>query len=109
MATAQAAKQEAVGRVAMHANPEWVQMAFQGVETLARIHAEFTTDNLWQFMETLGRGVSTHEPRALGPVMIAAQKRHWIAPTGRYEQSRRPACHLRPIAIWKSLIYRRDA
>ena len=102
-ATAQAAKDDAIERVSKHANPQWKAMAMTTAENLARALQEFTTDDVWFVMGTMGS--LTHEPRAMGAITTEAKRRGWIEPTGRYVQSQRKECHARPVLVWRSRIY----
>ena len=80
-----------------NANPDFIDEAMAVIEHLARVRAEFTTDDVWPLLTT-----STHEPRALGAVMRKAAKAGGIKRTDRVRKSSRVACHQRPIAVWES-------
>ena len=96
------ARDQAIEQVDTNASPEWKQHAIEAVKHLARMRPEFTTDDVHQYLAD--RGVEmTHEPRALGAVMVAAARARIIAPTDRYTPSARPECHRRPVKIWRSL------
>jgi len=98
--TAQLDKAAAIAAASAEADRAWMREAMAAVRHLATVHDEFTTDNVWA---CLPNDVSTHEPRAMGAVMRAAMKEGVIAPLDRYEMSARPACHCRPVRVWKSL------
>lgn len=95
------ARDEAVRRVGLHADPEWVEHTLHVIWCLAVAHDEITTDDIWG---TIGEVAATHEPRALGAVMKKAAAKGWVSPTDRYRPSARPACHARPVRIWQSHI-----
>lgn len=100
---AQEAKAEAIQRVADNADAGWVESALLAVETLSNTQNTFTTDDVWRVL--LARNIELpHEPRAMGAVMNLAVKRSWCAPTDRYVQSIRVACHSRPLRVWRSLL-----
>ncbi len=101
LAAAMAARDEAVTRVAEHADPDWVEQTLDVIYMLAVSQAELTTDDIWQ---TVGEVAATHEPRALGAVMRQAARLGYVRPTDRYTPSARPACHARPVRVWESLI-----
>lgn len=94
---------DAIQRVGEHAHPEWLAEARDAVYVVALRLPQFTTDDVWDAMQDVE--VTTHEPRALGAVMRAAAKEGICAPSLGYVNSRRRACHLRPLRVWKSLIY----
>ena len=96
-----AARDEAVTRVGANADADWVEHTLHVVWCLAVAHDEITTDDIWG---TIGEVAATHEPRALGSVMQTAARKGWVSPTDCYRPSARPACHARPVRIWKSHI-----
>jgi hypothetical protein len=100
-AAAVAAREEAVTRVASHADPDWVAHVLDVIYCLAVAHDELTTDDVWG---TIGEVAATHEPRALGSVMRQAARLGYVRATDRYTPSARPACHARPVRVWESLI-----
>jgi hypothetical protein len=100
--SAEVARDEAVARVEEHASADWLAAAATAVGMLAMFYPEFTTDDVW---ECLVEVEATHEPRALGPVMMKAARRGLIRKTDRVQNSRRPQCHARPVAVWSSLIH----
>ena len=95
--------EEAIQRAGEHAHPEWLAEARDAVYIVALRKPQFTTDDVWDAMAEVK--VTTHEPRAIGAVMRSAAKEGICAPTLTYLNSRRRACHLRPLRVWKSLIY----
>lgn len=93
-------RDEAVARAEANANERWWMAAREEVILAAIQLPEFTTDTVWIGLNS--RGVSTHEPRALGSVMKAMAKAGIIEPTGRWEKSRRPEAHARPVMVWRA-------
>lgn len=81
---------------------EWHATAFKIVKRLAYRREEFTADDVWEAMpeELLG----LVEPRALGSVLLSARRAGIIKATKRYQPTRRPEAHGRPIRVWKSRI-----
>lgn len=65
---------EALIRVDSAADYTWKEAAAEAVRAVAERYVDFTTDDVWDFLESNYPGVTTHEPRALGPVMIRAVK-----------------------------------
>ena len=99
---AQRLTDEAIDRVRVHANDEWMREVRAIVWRLARARGEFTTDAVWAQVDRLE--ATTHEPRAMGAVMRAAAKAGWVTPTDRVSNSARPECHCRPVRVWRSLV-----
>lgn len=89
---------QAVEQVEVNAEAVWREVAYSTVLELARKRGMFTTDDVWtQLNSTIFR---THEPRAMGPVMLRAVREGEIFATGIYHKSARTACHRRPIPIY---------
>jgi hypothetical protein len=100
-ANARRERDEALQGVARHASPGFSDAAFEAVRRVAKLFAEFTTD---EAIAALGKSASTHDGRAWGAVMVRAQKQGLIAPTDRFRNTNRVSRHHAPIRIWKSLI-----
>ena len=96
----EAGKSEGMARAWDHADVAWRGAAATIVRDLARTHAEFTTDHVWQQLDALG--YSTTEHRAMGAVMRAAALDGVIVKTDRVAPSTRPCSHRRPVAIWRA-------
>lgn len=98
------AREEAIARVDAHAEEQWKQACRNAIMEIASIKAEFSTDDIWEFMYQ-NNIEQPHENRAMGAVIREAHKLGIIKPTDRYVNSLRPECHRRPIKIWLSLIF----
>ncbi len=96
------AKNVAIAQVAAHANGEWLQEAMDTVIAMAIRLDTFTTDEVWAQLET--SDVWTHEPRAMGAIMVAAQREGWVVATDQWRISSRRRCHSRPLRVWKSTV-----
>ena len=95
-------KAEAIARVARNANPEFMREALGAVyDVCVGVH-EFTADDVWLVLRS-----GTHDNRALGPVMLQAQREGWCQPTHRTRATRRATNNARPLEIWRSQIYGR--
>jgi len=92
-----AKRDEALERVAANTNADWRVRALEMVFELAKYQRELVADDLWRYLE------KPREPRALGPIMRAAQRAGWIAPTDRYVPN--PNRHLTPSRVWSSRLY----
>jgi len=86
-------------------NDVFMRAADKAIRAVALNHETFTTDLVWFCLDDWG--YSTEEPRALGAAMRVAQKDDIIYPTDSWELSIRPACHRRPLRVWRSLIKRK--
>lgn len=87
---------EAAERADEHADPAWRVAAMDAVRSLLP-GTEFTTDDVWA---RIPDGVTTHEPRALGAVMVQMAAAGEIVKTDRVRESRRPEAHANPKAVW---------
>lgn len=85
-------RDSALAQVDEHASEDWKRIARAGLWARIRQGGEFTTDDLDVPVP--------REPRAWGPVILAAQKAGLIRNTGRVRQSRQARCHARPKAVW---------
>ena len=94
---------EAAGR---RADKDWFEAAMRGVRVLAKRQQHLTSDDVWAWVRPLG--IRTTDSRAMGAVMRNCFRDRYIEPTREFTPSERPACHKRPIRIWKSLTYESD-
>lgn len=93
---AMALRDEALERVEKAADEFWKRQAALIVADYADLGMQFTTDDV---MNTLGRqGVTTPEPRALGPIMRHALKAGLVRRVG-YTPSKRRHCSPIPIYV----------
>lgn len=88
----------ALEKVADAADQEWMKAAEARVRYLCQTRVEWTGDDVWDGLQN----VHTKEPRALGAVIRQAAKDGWCIPTERYQKSRRPESHRRPLQVWES-------
>jgi len=94
---------DALAQVEQNADQLWLEAAVRIVKRICETTPEFTTDALHaELAKTMH---STREKRALGAVMRKAAHCGWCENTSRVEKSKRPECHKRPVAVWRSLIY----
>lgn len=92
-------RDDGIGRAEAHADPEWLRAASALVTKLARQKAFFTTADVWE------AGLAMpHEPRALGPVMMNAERDGIIVATSEYRKSARASRHCAPSLVWRSLL-----
>jgi hypothetical protein len=98
-------RDEALERVDEHAPLDWKSCAQQAIRYVAERRPELTTDPVWYMLDAWGVAMPP-EPRALGPLMKSAVTRGWLLPTDKVHKSVRPECHRRPLAVYRSLLYR---
>lgn len=100
--SARDAREAAIIQVGTHADDVWMTKAKLAVLEAAERHAEFTTDEVWMVLVEWGVD-PPREERAMGAVFHHMHKRaKKITPTDRHRSSVRPACHARPLLIWKA-------
>jgi hypothetical protein len=100
---ARESRNEAINKVDANTDAFWKKAADWAVGVTAMTKADFSTDDVWEQLHWLGVQVP-HEPRALGAVMVRANRLGQITPTDRIVQSKRPECHARPVRVWKSAL-----
>jgi hypothetical protein len=98
-------KLDAMGRADAHAAGDWRTVARRCVRHAAETRREFTTDHLWALLARHYPNVHTHEPRAMGPLMVWAQKNGLVEPTDRVSLSNRPEHHRYPCRVWRSRVF----
>lgn len=95
--------EDAIEAARRGADQAWFDAAMRGVRVLAKKQQYLTSDDVWSWINPLC--IRTGDPRAMGAVMRCSFRDHYIEPTREWRSSDRPACHGRPIRIWKSLTY----
>jgi hypothetical protein len=100
--TAKDARDEAVERVWRHASTEWKVKAWAILLLVASRLETFTANDLWEAGLPEAR-----DNRALGPLLLQAVREGYIEPTNETRKSTRIVAHQRPMAVWRSLIWRR--
>ena len=111
--TAQAmlAKDRGMSQAAENADQAWADLMLELVRLTCLEQPRFTVDDPMDRYEMIeGERPTTHEPRAMGPVMMRAAKLGYcrkadLAPI----PSRRRSRHASPCAVWESLIFARRA
>ena len=82
-----AATAEAITRVEHHADPSWLERAYQTLCQIARQQAEITADDVWDALRGEALSIVPHELRAIGPVFRRAAKDGIIGATDRIKLS----------------------
>ena len=88
-------KARALERVAKNAPPGWMEDAIVAIRHLALTKKHITSDDIWPLVS------KPPEPRAMGAAFTNAAKRGILRKTRMVQNSKRPACHSRPIAVWE--------
>jgi hypothetical protein len=95
-----------MARVMQAANPEWWRTMLISVnETCQRRHT-FIIDHVDAHHKANFPGITTHENRAIGPLMTDARKHGYCVPIHEWTPSHLGRNHLRFVRVWRSLIYR---
>ena len=97
---AQDARDEAIERARTHAVSEWYRQAEMALHRVCLRQQFFTIKDV---REAIPRGFTTHENRALGALMRAADGK-WCEPTERYVASGEVQNHSRPLRVWRSSV-----
>jgi hypothetical protein len=101
-AEARGARDEALEQVEANADPSWKDAAFEAVVSASRDLHRFTADDVF---DRIPHGVATHEPRALGPVMLRAVRAGMIFKANVASiPSRRRSLHASPRTVWESRV-----
>lgn len=87
-------------------SPTWIPIVVEVVKRIALDKREFTSDEIWA--EAAAKVNVPFEPRMMGNALRTAQQNGWIEKTDRVRKSARPACHGRPVAIWRSLLWKKS-
>lgn len=97
------ARDEAIERVDGNADPDWKDAAYDAALRVATRSDRLTSDDVWDEL-VKGPDVATHEPRAMGPVMLRLRKDGVIHPTDIFVKSSSPRGHGHPARVWESRI-----
>lgn len=94
------ARQVAIARADHNAAPDWKRAAREAVAWCASHHETFTADDVLARLAAV-QAPTTHEPSALGPVMLAASRAGTIVKTGELRPSRLARRH-RDLTVWSA-------
>lgn len=98
---AAAARQAGINDADDHANEIWKQDAYEAVRIVSTRLDDFTSDEVWE--ELQGTLTLTHEPAALGPVMLKACRDGIIIKTDELRKTKIPRRH-RDLVVWRSAL-----
>jgi hypothetical protein len=95
----------AIKRADEHSAPTFKDAAIGAIHRVACRQQFFTSDDVWVELD----GVTTYEPRALGPRMREAIGLGWIAATDRFVKTSQPRRHRAPVQVWESKCFSKGA
>ena len=98
-------KREGMDRAKRHADPHWWQCMIESTRAICRQQPYFNADDVVAMCRTNHPNASTHERRAVGPVIRDAARLGHCEPTDQWTPSTQPQCHKRPMRTWYSLTY----
>jgi hypothetical protein len=108
-AAAQAGKRAGMEQVEASANARWKALMVEIGIAICRQKQRFNTDDMFEIYENMsGNKPTTHENRAMGPVMLHLARQHVCVKSTLWMQSRRRSRHAAPLQVWISLIYKPD-
>lgn len=99
------ARDEAIRRGDVAADPQWKERAYQALLACARANPTFIVDQVWEY---LAREDVPKEPRAMGAILIRGAKEGVIARTREYRLSDRVSAHRNPRVVWQSSVAGQD-
>ena len=100
-ASSRAARDQAMRVVEEHASLGFADAAYDAGVRCAENNRLFIVDEVWGY---LPEGVTTHDLRAMGPVMKRLQRDKVIEPTDQYRFTNKVTSHKRPMIVWRSLV-----
>lgn len=99
-----AGKTSGMARAARSCNPVWWQYMLELGQEIALRKPFLSADDL-EFERYRRQGPTTHENRAMGPLMKYAARLGYWEPTQDFVESSQKVKHQRPMRVWHSLIY----
>ena len=101
------AKRLGMKQVEDNANEVWIDFMLGLVWDVCRERRQFTTDDVWDlYNQSSPQRPTTHELRAMGPVMNRAANEGMCKKANLPGiPSRRASLHASPRTVWDSLIY----
>jgi hypothetical protein len=94
-----------MARAKRHSNSHWWVCMMQCAKEVAERKPYLYTDDIVQLCRMRHPNASTHEPRAIGPLMRDCCKLGYFERTQDHVESTQAQNHRRPIRVWHSLLY----
>jgi hypothetical protein len=101
-----AGKREGMDRAERHADPHWWAAMLESGKEVALRKPFFFTDDIVKYCSEHHPNATTHEHRAIGPLMRELARMEVCEPTQDWVPSSQKQNHKRPMQVWWSLIYR---
>ena len=101
-----AGKRDGMDRAELHADPEWKRIMLICVLEVAKRKPFFSTDDLERWRLVYFPNHTTHEHRAIGPIMREAAKLEYCVKTLDWVESSQKINHQRPMRVWFSRVYK---
>lgn len=100
-------KRDGMERAERHADEHWWQCMMECAKQVAEAKPYLFTDDIVGLCKDLHPNASTHEHKAIGPLMRACCRLGYFEPTQDFVESSQQQNHRRPCRVWHSLIYTR--
>jgi len=98
----EALRDDALDKIESKVSEEWKEKVGKIIRGLALTRQPFTSDEVWAGIHS--EGLTVHDNRALGPMMMKASRSGIVVKTGRTRTSKRPETHASPKAEWVGII-----
>jgi predicted nucleic acid-binding Zn-ribbon protein len=92
--------QAKIEQVEENAHEHWKVVAAEAIEDLARAGRPFQGDDVWSRIAQLDPEATTHESRAMGPMIQKASRAGLIRFTGDFAKAYRPSRNGGPERLW---------
>ena len=96
------ARDEAIQLAEAGRTQKWRDDAYQAVERCARERQYLISDDCWRYMQPRQR---KGEARALGAILLKAQRAGMITGTNEYRQTARVSAHAARVRVWRSNVF----
>lgn len=83
----------------------WRAIAYQSVEHVCFIMQTFTADDVWSEFGSRYRHAGSVDGRALGGIILRAQRSGLCKATAKTRKTARPSSRKRPLTVWFSNAY----
>jgi hypothetical protein len=99
-------KRDGMDRAERHADPHWKRCMLESAKAVAERKPFFDSEDVVRWCQQHHPNATTHEQRAIGPLMRSAAALGYCVVTDHWNKSTLPQNHRRPMMAWYSLIYR---
>lgn len=106
MSDGERGKREGMRRAEEHADPHWKRCMLESAKEVALRKPFFDTEDIVRWCAEHHPNATTHEQRAIGPLMRNVVKLGFCVPLDDWNRSTLPQCHRRPMRAYYSLIFR---